>query len=80
MRKEFKKNRELYLMCVPALLVLLAFAYIPMAGIWMAFTKYNIKDGIFGSEFVGLQNFKYFFTSSTGMGPKVIKNTLVIKK
>ncbi len=78
MRKEFKKNRELYLMCVPALLVLLAFAYIPMAGIWMAFTKYNIKDGIFGSEFVGLQNFKYFFTSSTGMGPKVIKNTLVI--
>ncbi len=65
-------------MCVPALLVLLAFAYIPMAGIWMAFTKYNIKDGIFGSEFVGLQNFKYFFTSSTGMGPKVIKNTLVI--
>ncbi len=78
MRKEFKKNRELYLMCVPALLVLLAFAYIPMAGIWMAFTKYNIKDGIFGSEFVGLQNFKYFFSSSTGMGPKVIKNTLVI--
>ncbi len=78
MRKEFKKNRELYLMCVPALLVLLAFAYIPMAGIWMAFTKYNIKDGIFGSEFVGLQNFKYFFASSTGMGPKVIKNTLVI--
>ena len=65
-------------MCVPALLVLLAFAYIPMAGIWMAFTKYNIKDGIFGSEFVGLQNFKYFFTSSTGMGPKVIKNTPVI--
>jgi len=65
-------------MCVPALLVLLAFAYIPMAGIWMAFTKYNIKDGIFGSEFVGLQNFKYFFSSSTGMGPKVIKNTLVI--
>lgn len=65
-------------MCVPALLILVAFCYIPMAGIWMAFTKYNIKDGIFGSEFVGLKNFKYFFTSSTGMGPKVIKNTLVI--
>ncbi|MBO4808404.1 MAG: sugar ABC transporter permease [Lachnospiraceae bacterium] len=78
MRKEFKKNKELYMMCLPALLFLLAFCYIPMAGIWMAFTKYNIKDGIFGSEFVGLQNFKYFFTSSTGMGLKVIKNTLVI--
>ena len=78
MRKEFKKNKELYMMCLPALLFLVAFCYIPMAGIWMAFTKYNIKDGIFGSEFVGLQNFKYFFTSSTGMGLKVIKNTLVI--
>lgn len=78
MFRELKKNHQLYLMCVPALLVLVLFSYIPMAGIWMAFTKYNIKDGIFGSEFVGLQNFKYFFTSSTGMGPKVIYNTLYI--
>ncbi len=78
MRKELKKNRQLYIMCIPAILFLIMFSYIPMAGIWMAFTKYNIKDGIFGSEFVGLQNFKYFFTGSTGMGPKVIYNTLYI--
>lgn len=78
MRKELKKNRQLYLMCVPALLLLLLFSYIPMAGIYMAFTNYNIRDGIFGSEFVGLQNFKYFFLGQTGMGPKVIWNTLVI--
>ncbi len=76
--KELKKNRQLYIMCLPAIILLIAFAYVPMAGIWMAFTKYNIKDGIFGSEFVGLQNFKYFFTGSTGMGPKVIYNTLYI--
>ena len=57
MRKELKKNRQLYLMCVPALLLLLLLAYIPMAGIWMAFTNYNVKYGIFGSPFVGLQNF-----------------------
>lgn len=78
MRKEFKKNRQLYLMCIPALLLLLLLAYIPMAGIWMAFTNYNVKYGIFGSPFVGLQNFKHFFTNSTGMGWKVIRNTLVI--
>lgn len=65
-------------MCVPAILLLLLFSYIPMAGIYMAFTNYNIRDGIFGSEFVGLQNFKYFFLGQTGMGPKVIWNTLVI--
>ena len=78
MFKELKKNRQLYIMCIPALVVLILFAYIPMAGIWMAFTEYNIQDGILGSKFVGLQNFKYFFTGSTGMGRKVIYNTLYI--
>lgn len=78
MIKEFKKNRQLYIMCIPALVVLILFCYVPMAGIWMAFTKYNIRDGIFGSEFVGLYNFKYFFTGGTGLGPKVIYNTLYI--
>ena len=78
MLKEFKKNRQLYLMCIPALVLLVLLAYIPMAGIWMAFTDYNLKYGIFGSPFVGFQNFKHFFTNSTGMGWKVIANTLII--
>lgn len=75
-RKELHNNRELYLMCVPGLILLIMFCYIPLAGIWMAFTDYNVVDGIFGSPFVGLQNFKYFFTSK--MGLKVIYNTLFI--
>jgi len=74
---ELKKNRILYLMCIPGLLFLVLFSYIPLAGIWMAFTNYNIRDGIFGSQFVGLKNFKYFFFG-TGMGPKSIYNTLFI--
>lgn len=75
-RKELHNNRELYLMCVPGLILLVMFCYIPLAGIWMAFTDYNVVDGIFGSPFVGLQNFKYFFNSK--MGLKVIYNTLFI--
>ncbi|MDO4650612.1 MAG: ABC transporter permease subunit [Eubacteriales bacterium] len=74
---EMKKNYTLYLMCVPALLFMLLFNFVPLPGIWMAFTKYDLLDGIFGSEFVGLENFKYFFFG-TGMGPKVIWNTLYI--
>ncbi|SDR96171.1 multiple sugar transport system permease protein/putative aldouronate transport system permease protein [Paenibacillaceae bacterium GAS479] len=73
---EIMKNRLLYLMCLPALIVLLMFSYIPFAGIWMAFTDFNVVDGIFGSKFVGLDNFKYFFSNS--MGWKVIYNTLYI--
>jgi len=74
---EMKKNHTLYLMCVPAMIFMLMFNFIPMPGIWMAFTKYDLLAGIFGSEFVGLENFRYFFFG-TGMGPKVIWNTLYI--
>ena len=74
---EMKKNYTLYLMCVPALIFMIMFNFIPMPGLWMAFTEYDLLDGIFGSKFVGLQNFKYFFFG-TGMGPKTIWNTLYI--
>ena len=40
--QELKHNRTLYIMCVPALLLL--FAYLPMGGMYMAFTKYNERD------------------------------------
>ncbi|BCJ98253.1 ABC transporter permease [Anaerocolumna chitinilytica] len=75
--REMKENRILYLMCLPALLVLLLFCYIPFAGIWMAFTDYNVVDGIFGSKFVGLHNFKYFFIGNS-MARRVTYNTLII--
>lgn len=75
--REMRENRELYLMCVPALIILVMFCYIPFAGTWMAFTDFNVVDGIFGSKFVGLDNFKFFF-SRHSMGWKVIYNTLFI--
>ncbi|MCR4694473.1 MAG: ABC transporter permease subunit [Pseudobutyrivibrio sp.] len=75
--KEIKRNHTLYLMCGPALLFMLLFNFIPMRGLWMAFTKYDLRKGIFGSPFVGLDNFHYFFFGS-GMGPRVIYNTLYI--
>lgn len=74
--KEWREHKILYLMCVPGLILLVMFCYVPFTGIWMAFTDFNVVDGIFGSPFVGLKNFWYFFTS--GMGPKIIYNTLFI--
>lgn len=75
--REIKRNKGLYLMCMPALIVLVMFCYIPFAGTWMAFTDFNVMDGIFGSQFVGLNNFKYFFSESS-MGWRVTYNTLFI--
>ena len=74
---EMKHNRTLYVMCVPGLLLLLAFAYLPMGGMYMAFTKYNVVDGIFGSPFVGFQNFTYFFQGNP-YAWNAIRNTLII--
>ncbi len=74
--REMKRHKTLYLMCLPALLLLLFLSYIPFGGIWMAFTDFNVVDGIFGSPFAGLKNFRMFFTS--GMAGRVIYNTLFI--
>lgn len=73
---ELRRHGTLYLMCVPALLLLLVLCYIPFGGAWMAFTDFNVVDGIFGSPFRGLTNFRMFFNS--GYAGTVIYNTLFI--
>ena len=58
-----RKNRSLLLMCTPAILFFIVFAYLPMPGIYLAFVQYNYVDGIFGSPFIGLKNFEFLFKS-----------------
>lgn len=58
-----KRFIPFYLMMVPGLIYLLINNYIPMAGLVMAFEKYNVKGGMFGSPFCGLDNFKYLFAT-----------------
>lgn len=55
----FKKNWHLLILCIPALVGYIMFNYIPMFGLVMAFKNYKYKDGIWGSAWVGLSNFKY---------------------
>ncbi|MCL2377543.1 MAG: ABC transporter permease subunit [Defluviitaleaceae bacterium] len=67
------KNKELLLLTLPALAYFLIFHYLPMGGIWMAFTDYRFVDGIFGSEFVGLRWFRIFFQGDLA---RVTRNTV----
>jgi putative aldouronate transport system permease protein len=60
---ELYTNRALYLMIVPALAVLVVFAYVPMYGVQVAFRNFNATGGISGSPWVGLKNFMFFFKS-----------------
>lgn len=66
--QEIKKHGFLYGMTVPGILQIFIFFYIPMLGLVIAFQNFNVKDGIFGSEFCGLDNFKFFFNDSIWPG------------
>lgn len=73
--QKVKRYRTLLLMCTPAIIFFLAFSYAPMPGIYVAFVKYNYRDGIFGSKFVGLGNFKFLIQS--GKLLELTKNTIL---
>jgi putative aldouronate transport system permease protein len=55
--------RTLILMCTPAILFFIVFAYIPMPGAYIAFTDFRYNLGIFGSPFVGFENFRFLIIS-----------------
>ncbi|XID90447.1 ABC transporter permease [Paenibacillaceae bacterium WGS1546] len=59
--REIRKNYELYLLATPGLVFLGIFAYLPMQGHLLAFKQYRLADGIWGSDWVGWDNFKFFF-------------------
>jgi len=69
------KYRVLTLMCMPAIIFFFAFSYMPLPGIYVAFVKYNYRDGIFGSKFVGLQNFE--FLAKSGKLFDLTRNTIL---
>ncbi len=73
---QVKKNWGLYLLLMPAVVLLLLFAYIPMYGIVIAFKDYSPALGIGDSPWAGFKYFEKFFNSY--QFSTTIKNTLVI--
>lgn len=63
-------------MVLPGIIFLLVFSYTPMSGLLMAFQDYVPAKGVFGSEFVGFDHFKYLFTLPDIL--QVTKNTVFI--
>ena len=68
------KNWPLYTMFIPGFILTFLFAYLPMFGIVIAFKKINLRDGIFGSPWVGLSNFRALFRNDSVW--EAIRNTL----
>lgn len=71
-----KRNIPLFTMLVIPIIYFCIFCYGPMFGLVMAFQNYRLKDGILGSEWVGLLNFRMIF--STPNLVNIIWNTIII--
>ena len=76
LKKRLKMTLPLYVLLLPGLIYMLVFKYSPMYGAIIAFKDYKIKDGIWGSEWVGLKWFAKFFDYYECWD--LIKNTLRI--
>lgn len=63
MVRALKKNYELYLIFLPVLVYYIVFYYKPMTGLVIAFKNYAPGKGIWGSEWIGLEHFRNFFSS-----------------
>ena len=62
-KRHFKENVPLFLLALPGIIMLILFSYVPMFGIIIAFKDFKYPLGIFGSQWVGLKNFEFLFSS-----------------
>lgn len=72
---KWKTQLGYYIMFLVPAIWMFIFSYLPMTGIYMAFTDYKPAKGIWASPFVGLKNFKQFFSSPDVV--RVFRNTIL---
>lgn len=76
LRKDWRRNKTLYILVIPVLLFYILFHYKPMYGAIIAFKDYTPTLGVADSPWVGLANFKRFFNSVYFW--RLIRNTIIL--
>ncbi len=76
LRKDFNRNRYLYLMALPVVAFFVIFHYVPMYGLVISFKRYSPALGINGSPWVGFKYFVDFFESYYTW--RLIRNTILL--
>ena len=74
--KRIRSKWQLYILMLPAVVYTLLFAYKPMYGILIAFERFSVRKGVWGSPWVGFDNFRRLFSSY--WFPIIFRNTLVL--
>jgi putative aldouronate transport system permease protein len=72
--KKYRPYWQLYVFLILPVAYILIFAYVPMVGVQLAFRKFSLAGGIWGSPWVGMAQFRKFVTSY--YFERVIVNTL----
>jgi putative aldouronate transport system permease protein len=75
-RQTWKLEIPLHIMILPGLIFILIFAYGPMVGLVIAFQNFNPGKGLFGSDWLGFENFRYVYSLPDTYN--VIRNTIFI--
>jgi putative aldouronate transport system permease protein len=75
-KRELKKNWPLYVLCLPSLVFVVIFSYMPMGGLLMAFQDYKPWLGITNSPWVGFDNFAKIFQFEESI--QAIINSIII--
>ena len=76
LRKNIMRHWQLYFVVALPLVYLVMFKYMPLLGSQIAFRKYSFNGGIWGSPWVGMDNFKRFFSSPDFT--KLLWNTIAL--
>ena len=69
------KHRALLAMALPGIVLIFMFSYVPMYGALVAFKKFDYMKGIWGSPWIGFDNFKFLFTNGKTFA-RIVRNTL----
>ncbi len=75
-KRNFKMHKALYFLALPMVIYVIIFNYVPMAWQLMAFQDFKPALGLFGSPWVGFDNFLDFFSSV--YFKRVMVNTLTL--
>jgi len=76
LRRNIWRDRYLFLLIAPVVVYYIVFHYVPMYGATIAFKEFAPGKGIFGSPWVGFENFRTFFNSF--YFERIVRNTVLL--
>lgn len=71
------RQRMLFMMLLPSVILITTFQYLPLAGWMMAFKNYRVGHSLWNAEWVGWEQFRIFFVQSQDYA-YLLRNTLVM--